>query len=306
MAELNNLAEKSGGQARHGLSWWRQEGKDGKWEGKTISQGGSDWAGRLRHGWAAVSVAYAALRPIAECGLILVLAFGASVRAAETNDVSELRHTFSAGINLTRGNSETMQANVSYTASFGDDNTGSARAGTEGNYARSLVSSNEETTVENVRFFASGRRMLSGRWGVGGNAAAFYDSVARIDYRFTVGIGAAFFVVKTDRSSLVLEAGPSYIWEEVADRRDDYLAARFSERFEHKFGTNGRVWQWAEHMPKSRDFTDYLANAEAGIESAMSSRLRLRVVFQEKYDSSPGSGMKHNDLALIAGISVSL
>ena len=38
----------------------------------------------------------------------------------------------------------------------------------------------------------------------------------------------------------------------------------------------------------------------------MTSTLNLKISLQDKYNSMPGTGLKNNDLTLIAGISVSL
>jgi hypothetical protein len=43
-----------------------------------------------------------------------------------------------------------------------------------------------------------------------------------------------------------------------------------------------------------------------GIEAAMSERVSLRVVLQDKYDSTPAAGAKRNDLGLIAGLGFKL
>ncbi len=215
------------------------------------------------------------------------------------------KRSINFGLTITAGNSETLQANASLLASGDRERVGSVRTGAEANYAQSTVSSNTETTVENARFFVSGRRMLSPRAGMGANGTIFHDAVAKIDYRGTLGIGMVFFPIRTARSALLFEAGPSYVWEEVAEKRDDYLAARFGERFEHEIGERSRIWQWAEYLPKSGDFADYLVNVECGVEGAISERLNLRIVIQEKHDSSPGAGLKRNDMALISGMGLS-
>ena len=46
---------------------------------------------------------------------------------------------------------------------------------------------------------------------------------------------------------------------------------------------------------------NYLANFEAGIDTAITKQWSLRVVFQDQYASEPAHGRKKNDLRLIAG-----
>ena len=102
-----------------------------------------------------------------------------------------------------------------------------------------------------------------------------------------------------------LDAGPAYIWEDVAGVTDDYVAMRFGQRLEHAFSETANAWQSAEYIPKADDFEDFLLNLEVGAEAALSSRLNLRVVLQNKHDSTPGESLKKNDLVLIGGLSLS-
>ena len=69
-----------------------------------------------------------------------------------------------------------------------------------------------------------------------------------------------------------------------------------------KLGGTARLWQKAEYVPKSEDFSDFLAFAEAGIEAMVSSRLSLRLVIQDKYDSEPALGQEENDMSIISAL----
>lgn len=215
------------------------------------------------------------------------------------------KNTFSAGLSLTDGNSETLQANATLLTEGEKEGLGSVRAGVEANYGESTVASNKQTTVENVRVFANAKKTVSPRTFAALNGEALYDSIAMIDYRVTLGPGFGVFLVKNGQTSFSIEAGPSYIWEKVAGVKDDYLALRCAERVEHAFSKTAKVWQSFEYLPRLDDFGDYLMTAEVGAEAALNARLNLRIVLQNKYDSTPGAGLEKNDLALIAGISVS-
>ena len=132
------------------------------------------------------------------------------------------------------------------------------------------------------------------------------DDIADIRYRVTLGPGLGAYLVKNAKTSLSAEVGPSYIWEEVGDIRNDYFAVRFAERFEHVLSATAKIWQSVEYIPKADDFSDYLLNMEVGIEAAINSHVNLRLVLQDKYDSTPGVDLEENDLTLIAGIGVKL
>ena len=133
-----------------------------------------------------------------------------------------------------------------------------------------------------------------------------YDDIALIDYRATLGPGLGAYLVKNDQRTLTLEAGPSYVWEKVDGASNDYLALRFAERYTCQALKNAKLVQSLEYMPEAEDFDNYLLVGEIGVEAAMSDRLSLRVVLQDKYDNTPAAGKERNDLSLIAGLGLQL
>lgn len=121
-------------------------------------------------------------------------------------------------------------------------------------------------------------------------------------YRITPGVGVALIALKTKKNSLTFEAGPAYVWEKVSNKRDRYLAMRLEERFEHEIRSGSRIWHWLEYVPSSEDLKNYLINAESGMDVSVTEKLKLRLMFQDKYNSSPAEQMKRNDLALVTGL----
>lgn len=226
--------------------------------------------------------------------------------AAQEEPASGFKNTLSAGATLTDGNSETLQVNVGFVTEGERKGLGSVRAGLEGNYGESTVVSNKETTVENLSGFVNVKKTISTRTFGSVNGDILYDDIAQIDYHATLGPGVGAYLVKNDETALSFEAGPSYVWEKVADVRDEYLALRFAERVDHALSKTAKVWQSLEYLPKADDFGDYLLSAELGVEAAVNASMSLRLVLQDKYDITPGTDLEKNDLALIAGISVSL
>lgn len=216
------------------------------------------------------------------------------------------KHSVNAGLTLTDGNSETLRANASVLTEGEKEGLGSIRAGVEANYGESTVSSHKDTTVDNARVFLGAKKTLSSRTFVSLNAEVLYDNLANIDYRATIGPALGVYGIKNDSTSLSLEAGPSYLWEKVAGVKDDYLTVRFAERWDYAFSKTAKVWQAVEYLPRIDDFGDYLMSAEFGAEAALNARLSLRLLLQDKYDSTPGVGLKKNDISLIGGIGLTL
>lgn len=214
--------------------------------------------------------------------------------------------SFAAGLTLTDGNSETMQANASLTTEGEKEGLGSVRAGAEAKYGQSTVDGEEDTTVNSAKGFANAKKTLTPLtfWDLDGSV--LHDEIADIGYRATFGPGVGVYLMKTVQTALSVEAGPTYVWEEVAGVRDDYLAARFAERLDQVISPTAKLWEGVEYLPRVEDFSDYILTAEVGVEAAMTTRVNLRLVLQDKYDSTPGAGLEENDLSVIGALAVSL
>ena len=237
--------------------------------------------------------------------VLLMVGFMAA-KVTQAQEDAAFKSTLSAGVTLTEGNSETLQANVGLVTEGEKEGLGSVRAGIEANYGESTVDGVKETTVNNARAFAGVRKTITPRTFGALDGSILQDDIADIDYRATLGPGLGTYLVKKEKTSLSIEAGPAYIWEDVGGVREDYFAFRFAERLDYALSETAKIWQSLEYLPRSDDFGDYLLNAELGVEAAMTTRLNLRLVLQNKYDSTPGEDLEKNDLTLIAGISVSL
>ncbi len=221
--------------------------------------------------------------------------------------------TVSAGANVTRGNSETMALNGGVNSVFKQEHN-EARVGIEGNYGQSQITqgsgSNEtkktDTTLNNVRAFGEYRRLLTDRTYAYGNAEVLHDDIAEIDYRATLGPGMGRYFLMSDKQKLSAEGGMAYIKERVAGDDDDRVVLRVSERYDLKVGATASVWEQVEYMPTVDDMSQCLINSEVGAEAAMNAKLSLRVVLQDKYNSTPAPGKEDNDLAVIAALTYKL
>ena len=247
--------------------------------------------------------------------MMVALALAGSASAAEKKASAEksdevakkgLVTSLSAGLTLTDGNSETLAANAALKTEGEKEGLGSVLAGVEGNYGESTVDEVQDTTVENAKAYANVKKTLSPMTFGYLDASVLYDDVALIDYRATVGPGLGAYLLKDDKRTLTLEAGPSYVWEEVDGASDDYLALRFAERHTCQISKTAKLVQSLEYVPAAEDFDDYLLTGEIGVEAAMTDRVSLKVVVQDKYDSTPAEGTEHNDVSVIAGIGFTL
>ena len=237
-----------------------------------------------------------------------VLAVAPAWAEGEAKDKWE--SSVAVGANVTRGNSETMLLNGSaVTERKGGVNE--FRFSLEGNYGETEVVQSDgteetQTNVQNAKGAATYRRLFNDRLYGALNAELSHDDIADIDYRLITGPAVGYYFIKSDRNTLSGETGINYIKDKVAGVEDDRFALRFAERSEHKLGASSKVWQSVEYLPTVDDFGNYLLNAEIGAEAAMTTKLSLRVVAQDKYNSEPSPGKDENDLTVIAGVSYKL
>lgn len=207
--------------------------------------------------------------------------------------------TFSFGANQTTGNKEASAYNLGLLGERKSEASDS-RLGVDVAYGET---ENEET-ANNGKAFAGYREIIEGRtyWLVDGSAV--YDQIADVDYRVTAGPGLGYYLIKSDATTLGIEAGPSFISEKVAGVTDDIIAARVAERLEHAFSSDAKIWESVEVLQDFDDSDNIMVNAEIGAEAALNSHLSLRLVAKATHDGVPAPGREETDTSLIASLGV--
>ena len=245
------------------------------------------------------------------CGLALATAFliGTSLASAQDQPApgttappppkkDPWETTAAAGLTLTRGNSETLMATVGLDSRRRWERN-EVSFGVAGGYG-------EDSDVRNTEFlnaFGQYNRMFSERFYAGLRTDFTYDGIARLSYRVTVSPLAGYYLIKETNTTLTVEAGPSVVFEKYMDQdADTYCGFRLGERFEQKLSATTKLWQSASYVPNVERWTEkYIITAEVGIDTAITKKWSLRVVFQDIYDSEPAAGRENNDMRLIAG-----
>jgi putative salt-induced outer membrane protein YdiY len=255
-----------------------------------------------RNRWPAASILGAMLAAggtgwVAEAGNDAAKAVSPPVPVAE---ISPWEVTAASGLGLASGNSENVNLSAQLLASYleGDDEL---YLGADYFYAESLG----VQTTNNLRLFATYNRLLSERIYVGGAAEYFTDDSADLDYRVSVMPYLGYYLLKSDKVKLALEAGGGYLWENQEARRD-YWTLRFGQRLEWKLSDRISFWESVSFVPEAADFDNHYLLAEAGLKTRLSDRWALRTFVRSTYDATPAAGREENDLSLIAGLSYAL
>lgn len=202
------------------------------------------------------------------------------------------------GLSVTSGNSDTvlLTAGVHAHGTWPDDDW---LLGLDGAYGKS----DGDVSNEKLQGKAQYKHLIDTRWYVTGVVDGLHDGVAALAYRLSLGPGVGYYFIRSERTTLSADLGPSYVLEKFnGESVDDYWALRVGERFERQLSETAKVWQALEYLPAVDDFQNYKLNAEVGLEAAMTEALSLRVVGRNEYNNRPASGRKHNDISLISAV----
>ena len=213
--------------------------------------------------------------------------------------------TAAAGFTLTEGNSETMLATLSLDTKRKWERN-EAAFGVAGAYGEDRNDSTGGPNTEFLNAFGQYNRLFTDRLYAGLRVDYTYDAIADLNYRVTISPLAGYYLIKATNTTLAVEVGPSVVFEKYFSRQDQdtYLGIRFGERFEHKLSPTTKIWESASYVPQVDKWTEnYIINAEAGIDVAITKHWSLRVMVQDVYASQPAAGRKNNDVRVIAGTS---
>jgi putative salt-induced outer membrane protein YdiY len=254
-----------------------------------------------------VTAAAAGLAAPLFIGAASAQAQGAAAAAPATPPAKPWQNKITAGLTVSDGNSDSVQATVSAESQrkwerdelriYGQFGYGKTRDQNTGDYTKS-----DDYVFADVQW----NHLFTPKFYGGLRLGYRHDDIADLDYRFTISPLVGYYFIKNEKTLLNAEAGPSYIFEKQGGEEDDYLALRFAQRFEHKFSDKVRIWEFVEYLPEAEDWAaNYIINAEVGLEAMLSKALSLRVVAQNTYDSEPAPGRDSNDFKLIAGVTYS-
>jgi putative salt-induced outer membrane protein YdiY len=235
----------------------------------------------------------------------MLLAAAGSLRADDVKPVvTGWESVASAGLSLTRGNSENFlaTASINSTRKWLHDEL---LLGASGGYGKTTDRSTDDTTKTDdyIKGFGQWNHLFTERMYGGLRLDVVHDDVAAVDYRFTVSPLVGYYFVKKPNTSLSAEVGPSFIYEKLSGGDEHgYFAARLGQKYDYKFANGAKIWETFEFLPQVDDLENYIINVEVGVSAPITKSLDVRLVAQDTYDNQPAPGRVPNDLKVIAGI----
>lgn len=213
----------------------------------------------------------------------------------------------SAGVTLTRGNSDTTLANLTASA---DRKTTSNEwlLGANLTYGEAKVTSNGATTTSTTAQQADGsiqyNELFTPRFYGYARVEGLHDDVADIHYRLTIGPGAGYYFIKNKRMDFSVEAGPGYISQSIGSSRQNFVTLRLAEQFHFQLTDRARLWENAEIDPDLQNTENYIVTSEIGIAADLTAdkSLSLNVFLDDDFESVPAQGRQKNDAKLVAAV----
>jgi putative salt-induced outer membrane protein YdiY len=209
------------------------------------------------------------------------------------------------GFALTRGNSETKNLALAFTAQ---------RQGLQdkiGLYANTVYATNDvpaatphviaNTTQGGIRYDHDLTARLFGFV----NADFQTDALQDLDLRSVLGGGLGFHAIKGDRTTLNFLGGANYTRENYSTFTRNFAAATLGEEFSQKLGAATSLVQQLYIYPNLSDTGEYRGTFNFSTVTKISKWLGWQNSFGDIYVTNPPAGKKQNDIVLTTGLNVS-
>jgi len=207
--------------------------------------------------------------------------------------------TASAGINFSSGNSDSSRYHLALASAYREEKN-------EAFYdlAYTFAEDNKVTSADRLRTAARYNRILDKRNFVGSSLNFLRDDLAEITYRITPALTAGRYFVKNDEVTFSLEAGPSYIFEEVAGIDDSYLSLIAAERLSWAINDRTTLKQEIVANISAENADNFTLVASAQLDTSVTNDLNWLVALEYLFDNQPATGQTEEDISLNTGVTV--
>jgi putative salt-induced outer membrane protein YdiY len=209
------------------------------------------------------------------------------------------------GFALTRGNSESKNLALSFTA---DRKTLHDKLGL---YANSVYATNDapgaipSTTANAIRGGTRYDHDLTPRLFGFAGADFATDDLQNLDLRSVLGGGLGVHVVNTPATTLDLLAGLNYTHEAYSTFTRNFPAGILGEELTHKLGASTLLSQKLGFFPDLSDLGEYRFTFDAGTVTKINKWLGWQNSVSNVYVTNPPLGKKKNDVIFTTGLNIS-
>lgn len=135
--------------------------------------------------------------------------------------------------------------------------------------------------------------------------AAGYDEIRKVDWRYDLGPGAGYYLIKLASFVARVEGGFQYqVQNFEGDRQDETYFQRLAQDSRWNIGTQFTFDQKTEYLLSPDDLEVYKLRLEANLRYWLMSNLSLNFTVINTYDTATARGVGQNDLQLRSSIGV--
>ncbi|WP_110172629.1 DUF481 domain-containing protein [Luteitalea pratensis] len=143
-------------------------------------------------------------------------------------------------------------------------------------------------------------RLITERAYLFGQLGYVRDRFKDIDYLIAPTAGIGYKVVATDRTTFDVDTSLGMAFEKNTGLElETDGAVTLGEKFSHKLSANAAITQGSTALWKMDDFGDALYTFSAGLAASVTTRVQLKLEFQDVYKSRPTGDADKNDIAFI-------
>jgi putative salt-induced outer membrane protein YdiY len=209
------------------------------------------------------------------------------------------------GFALTRGNSQTKNLSLAFTAQrktlndqiatymnsvYATDDVPGAVPGTTANSVQGGIRYDRDFDTRLFGFVSGDFQM---------------DALQSLNLRSVLSAGLGLHAIKRDRTTLDLLAGGNYTRENYTTLQRNIAAVTLGEDLSQKLGASTLIAEHLYFYPNISDAGDYRATFNFGTVTKMSKWLGWQNAFGDIYVSNPPLGKKQNDITLTTGLNIS-
>lgn len=209
------------------------------------------------------------------------------------------------GFALTRGNSETKNLALAFTA---DRKTLRDHVGL---YVTSVYASNDapgavpSITANAIQAGARYDHNLDTRLFAFGNGDFQTDALQNLDLRSVLGGGLGVHAIQSDRTTLDFLGGINYTRENYSGLTRNLIAGTIGQELMHKIGSATVLTEKLYFYPDFNDGGEYRATFNFGTITKINKWLGWQNAFGDIYVTNPPAGKRQNDILFTTGLNVS-
>lgn len=234
------------------------------------------------------------------------LTFG-SIEALNPKTPDPLSGDVSLGFARSRGNTDRLSFSLQAKAVYDLENSRFTNAFTWlYGQDKDPVTGNSYISQRRVSWDSQVDYFMSKRFYSYGRGTALGDKESEIDYRYTLGGGLGYAVIKSDTHEVNGELGVAERWERKTNLPSDKtFNLRVAANGTHKPMAESKLAWDIEYIPSVEDSGVYLINFNIGFIFKIWGDLVSTMTYSVNYDNTPAPGKKRTDQRFIWGLGFS-